>query len=242
MAFTRSRVRSPSAPPTPTDQAEAATAPAQGRWTLPPCWPVLTVQGRWTPAPWWPVLAATPRPTATATHSHPGRLEVGAGGLPTDGGGLLDAPQRPAQSPKRQNLLLLVVAQDVAHPGAGTRFPRLRQRLGPLLLVLVAGFQVSISGRFWVSTEDTPTRQYSSVFVDASRVRIGRGVLSTARATGFNCRAGDGRSAGSRNARPASPGSRLGPSSSGSACRRRFGRRGPLGAPARSWSRCARAW
>jgi hypothetical protein len=58
---------------------------------------------------------------------------------------------------------------------------------------------------------------------------------------GVNCQPGDGRSAGSRNARPASPGSLLCASSPGSAYRRRFGHRGPLGAAARSCSRCARA-
>jgi len=92
-----------------------------------------------------------PRPTASATHRHAGSLQVSARRLPTDACGLFDSPQRPAQSPKRQYLLLLLVAQDVAHPGDGSRPHRLRQRPGALLVV--AGFQVSISGRFRPSTK-----------------------------------------------------------------------------------------
>ena len=77
-------------------------------------------RGRWTPPAWWPVLAATPSGDHPAAHRHPGGLQIAAGRLPTDRGGLFDAPQRPAQSPQRQDLLLfLVVAQDVAHAGGG---------------------------------------------------------------------------------------------------------------------------
>ena len=123
--------------------------------------------GRWTPRRWWPVLR-TPGSVDTsgvvagfggqgrgrpprAADRDPGRLQVAAGRLATDARRLLDAPQRPAQSAQRQDLLLLVVAQDVGHAGEGPRAPRRRQRLGPA--TVVAGFQVSISGRFWVSTE-----------------------------------------------------------------------------------------
>jgi hypothetical protein len=55
------------------------------------------------------------------------------------------------QSLQRQNLLLLVVARDVARGGERTCVPR--QRLGLGLLRVVAGFQVSINGRIWVFTE-----------------------------------------------------------------------------------------
>src|SRR6185295_2368817 len=64
---------------------------------------------------------------------------------------LLDVAKRPAQPAERKYLLLLVVAQDV-HLGAGPRSRRVRQRPGDLLLRL-AGFQVSLTGRFWVSPE-----------------------------------------------------------------------------------------
>ena len=75
-------------------------------------------------------------------------------------GRLFDAPERPSQAPKRQDLLSLLVAQDVAHPGEGPCRPCRRQRLsrGPLM----AGFHVSINGRFWVSPEDTAARGWRS--------------------------------------------------------------------------------
>lgn len=87
----------------------------------------------------------------TATHRNAGRLEVGARRLTTDRGGLLDPPEGPPQAAKSQDLLLLFVVQDIAHSGEGARAPCRRQRLGPPRLM--AGFQLSINGRFWVSTE-----------------------------------------------------------------------------------------
>jgi hypothetical protein len=48
-------------------------------------------------------------------------------------------------------LLLFRVVQDVAHAGDRTCVLRPRQRPGPCQLI--AGFQVSINCRFWVSTE-----------------------------------------------------------------------------------------
>src|SRR5882724_4809563 len=56
-------------------------------------------------------------PPSRWPHGKPGGLEVGAGGLAPHPRRLLDAPERPAQSPKCQNLLSLVVAQDVGHAG-----------------------------------------------------------------------------------------------------------------------------
>lgn len=76
------------------------------------------------------------------------------GRLARDVGRRFDAPQRPAQSPQRQYLLFLVVAQDVAHPNGAPCPSRRRQRLGALRAM--AGFQVSINGRFLVSTEGRP--------------------------------------------------------------------------------------
>ena len=60
---------------------------------------------------WRPV----PGPTAPPTHRDAGRLQIAAGRLPADARRLLDAPQRPTQSPQRQALLSCVFAQDVAH-------------------------------------------------------------------------------------------------------------------------------
>ena len=140
--------------------------------------PGATARSRWTPpggrfaaesvdtSAWWPVLPARvgghlrrngrfwpsmrrrrPRPRTAM----PGGLQIAARRLATDAGRLLDAPQRPAQSPQRQDLLLFVVAQDVAHAGEGTLRSPPASTSRPLLVM--AGFQVSINGRFWVSTE-----------------------------------------------------------------------------------------
>src|SRR6185295_896158 len=64
--------------------------------------------------------------------------------------------ERPAQTAERQNLVLFVMLQDVAHPREGPHVPRLRQRLGGRQLMV--GFQVSINCRFWVSTEGRARR------------------------------------------------------------------------------------
>src|SRR5260221_8975452 len=62
-------------------------------------------------------------------HRDPGGFQVATDRLATDRERLLDAPKRPSEPSERQNLLLLVVVQDVAHDGDGTRVPRRRQRL-----------------------------------------------------------------------------------------------------------------
>ena len=64
---------------------------------------------------------------------------------------LLDATQRPPESAQGQDLFALLLAQDVGHPGAGSSpvaAVNVPARSAPL-----AGFQVSINGRFWVSPE-----------------------------------------------------------------------------------------
>ena len=93
--------------------------------------------------------------------------------LPADRRRLLDPPQRPAETAQRQDLLLLLVAQDVAHPGAGTRLLHLRQRLGRLRLV--AGFELLLSGRFWVPPGDTipPCPRRSSIAATSPTRRTG---------------------------------------------------------------------
>ncbi len=80
-----------------------------------------------------------------------GGLEIATHGLAAHVGRPFDAPERPAQSPQRDHLLLYSLVQDIAHgrkPPSGTYR---RQRLSSS--VVVAGFQVSTSGRIWVSTE-----------------------------------------------------------------------------------------
>jgi hypothetical protein len=61
-----------------------------------------------------------------------------------------DALQRPPQPAQRENLLLFVWLQDVAHLGEGLHVRCLRQRLGRQLIV---GFEVSTNCRFRVSAE-----------------------------------------------------------------------------------------
>ena len=72
----------------------------------------------------------TSEETAASAHRDTSGLQIGAGRLATDRGRLLDAPQRPTESPQRQNLLLFGVAQDIAHGGERTCVSRRRQRLG----------------------------------------------------------------------------------------------------------------
>jgi hypothetical protein len=96
----------------------------------------------------WRPLSGSP---SRAPHRDPGRAQIRARRFSTDTSLFLDAPQRPAQPPQRQYLMLLLVAQNVGHPGGGARPLPPRQRLEHLLVV--AGFAVSMGGRFWVSTE-----------------------------------------------------------------------------------------
>jgi hypothetical protein len=65
--------------------------------------------------------------------------------------GLLNALKRPAQATEREDLLLFVLLQNVAHLGEELHAPRLRQRRGRRQLIV--GFEVSTNCRLWVSTE-----------------------------------------------------------------------------------------
>src|SRR5262249_20772967 len=65
-----------------------------------------------------PVFCRSPSPTAGRTYSDSSGSEVTACGFSTHTSGLLDAPQRPAQLSQCDNLLLLFVAQDIAHADA----------------------------------------------------------------------------------------------------------------------------
>src|SRR6266436_5731444 len=67
-------------------------------------------------------LAPPPR----GPHGEPGGPEVDAGRLPPHARRLLDAPERPAQLPKCENLLPFVVAQDVGHAGERDHSPSRR--------------------------------------------------------------------------------------------------------------------
>ena len=69
---------------------------------------------------WWrPHLGPAPG----AVHGDPGRLQVRARRLAADVRGFFDAPERPAGSPQREDLLLCVFPQDVDHDRRRTRRP-----------------------------------------------------------------------------------------------------------------------
>ena len=97
-------------------------------------------------------FAGARRPhTPRRTHSDPGRFQIGAGGLPTHPGLLLDAPQWPSEPSQGNHLLFFRFAQDVAHIDEGYRALRRIQR--PRASFSLAGFQVTFIGRFWVTPE-----------------------------------------------------------------------------------------
>jgi hypothetical protein len=62
-------------------------------------------------------------PAPGRPHGKPRGFEVGPGGLAPHARRCFYAPRRPAQLPEGNNLLLLRVAQDVGHAGAGTTVP-----------------------------------------------------------------------------------------------------------------------
>jgi hypothetical protein len=80
----------------------------------------LTSQSRWTPPAWWPLLPAIRFAGRRDGLQRPGRLQVGAGRLPADARGLLDAAKGPAHPPQRQDRLSLLFVQDL-HPACGSR-------------------------------------------------------------------------------------------------------------------------
>ena len=90
-------------------------------------------------------------PEARQPYRHAGRLQVGAGCFSTHTIGLLDAPQRPSELPQCDDLLLFFFAQDIAH-AEGAYMRSLRSQCPGLLLL--AGFQVTFIGRFWVTPAD----------------------------------------------------------------------------------------
>src|SRR5208337_3310381 len=92
-----------------------------------------------------------PPPATGRTHRNPRRFQVRACGFPTDSGRLLDAPQRPAQPSQSYDLLFLLFVQDIGHAHGAYKPPR--ESMSRTLLSL-AGFQVIITGRFWVIAED----------------------------------------------------------------------------------------
>ena len=120
-------------------------------------WPVLTRPGRWTPPAWWPVLAATPRPAARARA--PGSRRPSDRRSPSRDGPRSPARCAAATIPVAPAPGLAAVCRRPRRCSSrrGTTGSSPRQRLGRY--VVVAGFQVSISGRIWVSTEGLGARR-----------------------------------------------------------------------------------
>src|SRR5262249_51981603 len=144
--------------PRPLAPGTGQMANLSGRFSAAPSW----ISRRSLPDPSPPVaLTAGPdvctgrrrRPApARETAGDPGRLQVHTGRLAPPARRRLDAAERPAELAQRQDLLLLVVAQDVGHVGGETTVPSPPSTSWGAATSL-AGFQVSTTGRSWVSTE-----------------------------------------------------------------------------------------
>jgi hypothetical protein len=105
-----------------------------------------------------------PAPTREAD-GDPGRLQVRTGRLTSDARRRLNAAERPAEPAQRQDLLLRVVAQDIGHVGGETTAsPPPSTSWGAA--TSLAGFQVSTTGRFWVSTEGKTVRELYERCID----------------------------------------------------------------------------
>ena len=87
-------------------------------------------------------------PTRRRTHGDSGGLQISCRGFAAHTGGLLDAPQRPAQPSQCDDLLFLFFAQDIAHVDGAYSLAGINVLNVYLSL---AGFQVTIIGRFWVT-------------------------------------------------------------------------------------------
>ena len=105
-------------------------------------------RSRWSPR--WPVLPALAVPSTRWSHRDPGCFQVCARRFPAHTRGLLDAPQGPSEPPQCDDLLFLLFAQDIAHADGAYKASRRSQCPG---LYSLAGFQVTLIGRFWVTPE-----------------------------------------------------------------------------------------
>jgi len=111
-------------------------------------------------------------PAPRGPHGEPGGLEVGAGRLAPHAGRRFDVAQRPAQAAQGNDLLFRRVAQDVGHAAQGALLPPPRQR--PERLPAMAGFQLSMYGRFWASTEVKRPQQPAGRYAMAAFTRCSR--------------------------------------------------------------------
>ena len=87
-----------------------------------------------------------PSPCARRPHPDTGRLQIGASRFSPHPGLLFDAPQWPSESSQGYHLLSFRFAQDVAHADRSYNTSCRNQR--PRLLLSLAGFEVTLIGRF----------------------------------------------------------------------------------------------
>jgi len=88
-----------------------------------------------------------------------GRAQATGRRLTAHTGSQLDAPERPAQPPQGDDLLLLFFSQDIAHLDGGQTS---RRGQGPESAPL-AGLEVTLSDRSWATTEGGAARQNNDI-------------------------------------------------------------------------------
>ena len=89
-------------------------------------------------------------PCPRRPHSDPCRLQVRTGCLATHPGLLLDAPQRPSQSPRATACCFFLRSRRCSYR---RRLQCLAPESTSRALFSLAGFQVTLIGRFWVTAE-----------------------------------------------------------------------------------------
>ena len=80
----------------------------------------------------------------------PGRFQIGSGGLPTHPGLLLDAPQGPSEPAQGYDCCFFASLKTLLTP---TKATALRRNQRPRASFPLAGFEVTLIGRFWVTPE-----------------------------------------------------------------------------------------
>src|SRR6266478_7933294 len=91
----------------------------------------------------------SPSPCAPRPHPDPGRFQIGSDRLSTDPGLLLDAPQWPSESSQGNHFFFASFKTLLISTKATCLTPKSTSRASFSL----AGFQVTLIGRFWVTPE-----------------------------------------------------------------------------------------
>src|SRR5438876_274722 len=80
--------------------------------------------------------------------------------------------------PERNDLMLLRVAQDVGHAGERGHSPARHVNVLRRSVTSLAGFQVSTTGRFWVSTEGTADLVKSQLRIERTFKNVSASTVS----------------------------------------------------------------